>query len=752
MADAILSFAVENIGKLIIEEGNFLQGASEQVRLLRDDLERIKIFLRYADTKQSARDTVHQWVPQFRAVAYDASDLVEDYALRLSISSNRGFTSTLKRIACMATEGNTHHDLGVEIQSLRTRISNLTKNFGEYGHVMARMEEGELSAPSRQQQLRHTYSFVADEDVVELPNDVQVLVKYLLNEVAEHKISVASIFGMGGIGKTTLARKVYHHGRLKDYFKGFAWVCVSQQWQPKDLLQRILLKLTPQNRKQIMTSKEDELARLLQQHLRARRCLIVLDDIWSTEAWDCLKEAISVSEHGSKILLTTRNRDVVAHVDPNGYHHQLHCLTKEESWELLRKKSLWARNSAGCEDLDKMEELGKKMLKYSMVVLGGILRTKKTLREWNEVHENIKSYLARGEKIGKEGEVLKILAYSYYDLPWQLKPCFLYLGKFKEDSDIGVESLYQMWIGEGMIFENDRREQETMVDVAERYLEELANRCMVEIKVHKEGKRTVTRLESCRLHDLMRDLCLAKAKDENLYKVVDRSTSQDSTPAIEAQYGLVLRLLPRDRAISKYNFPPKEQIKHLRSFLCDSLVSQVKNLKMLRVLAILYFDMASQNWRWWDAHPKLQLSKQLEILESFDNRFCYPKEGFGCSFKVLFSRNIHELEIGNSLCKKLLDYQSHIFLDPAGLTQLELYYTYIEEDPIGILEKLPNLRILELGSYSFLGREMICHSMGFPQLKILGFIVCVIYCSGQWKKGPCLSSQVYGLGCVKNWK
>nr|XP_027096092.1 putative disease resistance protein At1g50180 [Coffea arabica] len=171
---------------------------------------------------------------------------------------------------------------------------------------MARLEEGESSAPSRLQQLRRTHSFVAEEDAVGLHYDIEMLVKYLLNEVErEHKISVASIFGMGGIGKTTLARKVYHHGRLKHYFKGFAWVCVSQQWQPKDLLQGILLKLIPEQRNLIMTSKQDELARLLQQHLRARRCLIVLDDIWSTDAWDCLKDAIPVSEHGTKILLMT---------------------------------------------------------------------------------------------------------------------------------------------------------------------------------------------------------------------------------------------------------------------------------------------------------------------------------------------------------------------------------------------------------------------------------------------------------------
>ncbi|CDP11046.1 unnamed protein product [Coffea canephora] len=726
---SILSSAVENIGKLLIEEGKFLQGVSDQVTLLRDDLDWIQMFLRYADTRQTARDTIQQCVPKFRAVAYEASDLVEDYALRVSISRNGGFTSTLKRIACIATECYARHNLGVEIQSLRTRISNLTKNFGEYRHVMTRTEEGESSAPSRQQQLRRTYSFVPDKDVVELPNDVQVLVKYLLNEVAEHKISVASIFGMGGIGKTTLARK---------------------------------------------------LARLLQRHLQDNKCLIVLDDLWSTEAWDCLKDAIPVSEHGSKILLTTRNRDVAEHVDPIGYHHKLRCLTDEESLELLRLKSLRERSGEGCEDLDKMEEglrkkmlIGKEMLKYcgglplAVVVLGGILRTKTTLREWNEVHENIKSYLDKGEKIGREGEVPKVLAYSYYDLPWQLKPCFLYLGKFREDSDIRAESLYQMWIGEGMIFENDRREQETMMDVAERYLEELAIRCMVEIKAYEEGKHAVTKLESCRLHDLMRDLCLAKAKEENLYKLVDRTPSRDSPPATEAQYGLVVYLSEEDS--SQYNFPPKEQTKHLRSFF--DLFCRIPNvLWKLEHLLYLYLP----DWERWDARPaqpKLRLSKQLEILESFNNRFCYPKDvcklsnlrsfkayvyknledlehiinhisnldclrisslqiydfdfggnrGLDVLSRVLFSRNIHELEIRglDSLCKKLPDYQFGMFTDPAGLTDLMLKDTKIEEDPMATLEKLPNLRTLELGPKSFLGQEMICHSAGFPQLKHL---------------------------------
>ncbi|XP_027096119.1 putative disease resistance protein At1g59780 [Coffea arabica] len=218
--------------------------------------------------------------------------------------------------------------------------------------------------------------------------------------------------------------------------------------------------------------------------------------------------------------------------------------------------------------------------------------------------------------------------------------------------------------------------QEPLMDVAERYLEELAKRCMVEIEAHDERKHAVTRLKSCRLHDLVRDLCLVKAKEENLYKMVDKRTSRDFSPAIDAHYGLVFRLDVKD--ISEPNFPPKEQTKHLRSFLCDLL---------------------QDNW---------------EIFQG----------GLDVLSRVLFSRNIHELEIDRSLCKKLPDYQSHIFPDPAGLTQLKLHTNNIEEDPMGTLEKLPNLRIPELGPNSFLGQEMTCHSIGFPQLQhlVLNFL------------------------------
>nr|POE79094.1 putative disease resistance protein [Quercus suber] len=122
-----------------------------------------------------------------------------------------------------------------------------------------------------------------------------------------------------------------------------------------------------------------------------------------------------------------------------------------------------------------IEKLGKEMVEYcgglplAITVLGGALAAKQTQDEWEDVLKHIKSY------IFKEDLVNKVLCLSYNDLPYHLKPCFLYLGHFSEDFEILTEELIQMWMGEGFILQISHEEDsaDTMEYKGEQYLREL---------------------------------------------------------------------------------------------------------------------------------------------------------------------------------------------------------------------------------------------------------------------------------------
>ncbi|KAL3507737.1 hypothetical protein ACH5RR_033119 [Cinchona calisaya] len=198
------------------------------------------------------------------------------------------------------------------------------------------------------------------------------------------------------------------------------------------------------------------------------------------------------------------------------------------------------------ENDPKLEAVGREIVRkcgklpLAISVLGGVLSQKNSLHEWETVNKDVDSYLrmSEGSKEGY-GAVMQVLALSYDELPYHLKPCFLHLGIFREDEDINAEMLYLMWIAEGMVSSDQRGRQETLTDVAERYLYEMASRSVVQ--VHLDEFSTNTRVKSCYLHDLMRDFCLACGKEVEFLKLLDfrggkdplsdSSTENFSTPA-----------------------------------------------------------------------------------------------------------------------------------------------------------------------------------------------------------------------------
>ena len=206
-----------------------------------------------------------------------------------------------------------------------------------------------------------------------------------------------------------------------------------------------------------------------------------MDDIWNIEVWNEVSTAFPNNLNRSRILITTRIKEVSLHASsvnnsvPPIPPYELPILKEDKSWELFSKKVFW---EGTCPP--ELETLGRQLvqschgLPLAIVVLGGLLASKeKTHRIWSKYIGHVNSYLTEDRS-----SCIDILALSYSHLPRHLKPCFLYFGIYPEDFEIPVRQLIRLWIAEGFIRQIGNRNIE---DVAEDYLEELIDRSLVQV-------------------------------------------------------------------------------------------------------------------------------------------------------------------------------------------------------------------------------------------------------------------------------
>ncbi|GER53701.1 disease resistance protein RGH3 [Striga asiatica] len=192
----------------------------------------------------------------------------------------------------------------------------------------------------------------------------------------------------------------------------------------------------------------EELGQNLYQSLYGQRYLIVMDDIWGTDAWDKVKRFFPVNNNGSKVLITTRPSNLALQLDGPDYY-QMPFMKVGESWNLLRRCVF---QEQGCPL--ELEDIGKDIAKncrglpLSIVVIGGLLaKSEHTQEKWLHVLENLRSIV----NLEDDQSCFKILKLSYNQLPVHLKPCFLYMGMFPEDRRIHVPTLLKLWVDEGFV-------------------------------------------------------------------------------------------------------------------------------------------------------------------------------------------------------------------------------------------------------------------------------------------------------------
>ncbi|XP_019094687.1 PREDICTED: probable disease resistance RPP8-like protein 2 isoform X2 [Camelina sativa] len=581
MAEAVVSFGVEKLWELLTRESARLNGIDEQVDGLKRQLGRLQSLLKDADEKKNESERVRNFLEDVKDIVYDADDIIESFLLKELRGKDKGIKKHARRLACVLVD---RRNFASDIEGITKRISEVIAGMKSLG-IQHIIDSGgcslSLSLQERQREIRQTFSNKSESDLVGLDQSVEELVDHL---VENDSIQVVSVSGMGGIGKTTLARQVFHHDIVRRHFHGFSWVCVSQQFTRKDVWQRILQDLRPYD-EDIIQMDEYTLQGKLFELLETGRYLLVLDDIWKEEDWDRIK-AVFPHKRGWKLLLTSRNEGVGLHVDPTCFAFRPRILTPEESWKLFERIVSPRRNETGFR-VD--EAMGKEMVTYcgglplAVKVLGGLLAKKHTVLEWKRVYSNIGTQIVgkSGFSVDNPNSVYRVLSLSYEDLPMQLKHCFLYLAHFPEDYKIEVKTLFNYWVAEGIIV--SVYDGSTIQDSGESYLDELVRRNMVVV----EESYLSSRIEYCQMHDMMREVCLSKAKEENFLQVVKVPIATVTTINAQSPCRSRRLVLHSGNALHMLGHKGNKKARSVLVFGVDENLWKLSGLRCLPLLRVL---------------------------------------------------------------------------------------------------------------------------------------------------------------------
>ncbi|PHU03591.1 hypothetical protein BC332_28842 [Capsicum chinense] len=450
MAYAALSSLMHTLQQLLQPETclvcvRFIQHLVESVYQI---LSALQVFLDNATEEIKDTETLNVLEKRIRYVIYKLEDCVDSSLRSIIILAE---DNEVQERACEA--------FNEELQQVEKEVIDLLRE--ELNKHGSKCAEAKTCSSSRR------YATEQNATIVGMEDDFNTITDRLTCRIDE--LTVISIVGMGGIGKSTLAKKVYDDSLIRHRFDTCIWVTVSENYNERQVL------------------------------------LDVVSSISRNKTNESIKEM--------------RNDQLVE------------IAYRDDSWNLFTERVF---RKDPCPP--QLEKIGRHIIRQcqglplSIVVVAGFLaKLDPTHYHWKKVEQNLISFFGT---VSEHCQAILSLSYSY--LPQYLKACFLYVGGFPEEMEISVSKLTRLWIAEQFV---KARVDKRLEVVAEEYLEELVDRSLILV-----GRRGANgRIKTCKIHDVIRQLCTRQAQIENVVHFMDW-TITDFSQGLYDQRRVMLQL------------------------------------------------------------------------------------------------------------------------------------------------------------------------------------------------------------------
>ncbi|XP_058073180.1 disease resistance protein At4g27190-like isoform X2 [Magnolia sinica] len=475
---------------------------------------------------------------------------------------------------------------------------------------------------------------------------LSIIWDHLINEETV-KIGV---FGLGGIGKTTIMKHINNRLIEAQLFDNVIWVNVSKSLTLERLQSNIAKAIELD-----LSDDNDEYSRSIKIYTalkRREKLALILDDMWEAFRLETVGVPEPNKENGCKLIVITRLRGVCRNMETHR-DVEIKFLNEDEAWDLFRDKVGDALLSPDINDIAKLVCQKCNGLPLAIITVGHSLRGVHNAWVWRSTLNELRTSKA-AEIQGFESNVLERLKFSYHRLrDDNIRACFLYCALFPEDHAIPTKELIDYWIYEGLIDRAGNRQYQ--IEKGQAILNALRDSCMFDSIVDKHN------VDCVKLHDIVREMAISITKEKPRF-LVRAGVGLRELPRVEEWMEEIERISlmknhievlwdrPRCRKLSTLLLRENPLSSHIPSSFFESMPN-------LKVLDLSYTSIDS-------------LPSSLSRLENL---------------RALLLSDCSKLETMPSLAKL------------TNLIVLDLSNTCIKELPEGV-EALVNLRCLDLSN------------------------------------------------------